>query len=209
MSGKIVKIDLWAEHKQLFTPPAKQPVLVRVPAFPYLLVDGQGDPNTVPAFREAIGALYSLAFTLKFGLKKRRGMDFRVMPLSGFFYADDPEDFLQGRKVDWKWTLGIPLPAVVRAADFKQALAEARTKKNPSPALDRVRREVVREGLCVQVLHHGPYAAERQTIEALHAFMREQGLDFAGHHHEIYVSDPNRTAPQRLKTIVRQPVKKS
>jgi hypothetical protein len=209
MAGKIGKIDLWLEHKELFTPSAKEPVLVRVPAFPYLLADGEGDPNTTPAFREAIGALYSLAFTLKFGLKKRRGVDFRIMPLSGFYYADDPAAFLEGRKVEWKWTLGIPLPSIVTAADFKQALAGAGAKKNASPALDRVRREVVREGLCVQILHRGPYAAERQTIQALHAFMQAKGLVFAGHHHEIYVSDPNRTAPEKLKTIVRQPVKKS
>jgi len=205
--AKITKIDLWVEHKDIYSPSAKEPELVKVPPLPYLLVDGEGDPNTAPAFREAIGALYSLAYTLKFSMKKQQGVDFRVMPLSGFFHAEDPTVFTEGRKNEWKWTLGIPLPAAVTAAEFKKALAEARAKKNASPALGLVRRQVVREGLCAQILHRGPYAAEAPTIRTLHAFIAARGLAFAGSHHEIYVSDPNRSAPEKLKTIVRQPAK--
>jgi hypothetical protein len=159
--------------------------------------------------RDAIGALYSLAYTLKFGLKKKKGLDFRVMPLSGRFHAEDPRVFLEGRKQEWKWTLMLALPSAVTAADLKEARAEAQAKKNASPALPLVRREVLREGQCAQVLHLGPYAAEKPTIEALHAFIAEKGLAFAGSHHEIYISDPNRTAPAKLKTIIRQPVKKA
>jgi hypothetical protein len=203
------KVDLWTEHKRLFSPKAGQPELVRVPPLTYLMVDGAGDPNTSEDFRAAIGALYSLAYTLKFSLKKSRGLDFRVMPLDGRFHAEDPRVFLEGRKQEWQWTLMLALPSQVTAADIKAARAQAQARPNASPALPRVRREVLREGLCAQVLHLGPYAAEKPTIEALHAFIAERGLVFAGSHHEIYVSDPNRTAPARLKTIVRQPVKKA
>jgi hypothetical protein len=202
------KIDLWAENKELFTPSAKQPLLVKVPAFAYIMVDGSGDPNTSAAFRDAIGALYGAAYTLKFMLKKSRGIDFRVMPLSGRFHSARPSDLLLGRKSEWKWTLMIPLPSVVRQAEFAKAVTEAGARKNASPALRLLRREVFKEGLCAQILHVGPYAAEKPTIEKLHTFIQEQGLTFAGSHHEIYVSDPNRSAPEKLKTIVRQPVKK-
>jgi hypothetical protein len=204
-----MKIDLWTENKKLFSPKAGKPELVRVPPFTYLMVDGAGDPNTSAAFRDAIGALYSLAYTLKFGLKKKKGLDFRVMPLSGRFHAEDPRVFLEGRKQEWKWTLMLALPSAVTAADLKAARTEAQARKNASPALPLVRREVLREGLCAQILHLGPYSAEKPTIEALHAFIAEKGLTFAGSHHELYISDPNRTAPVKLKTIVRQPVKKA
>jgi hypothetical protein len=204
-----MKIDLWTEHKKLFSPKAGRPELVRMPPLTYLMVDGTGDPNTSPDFAAAIGALYSLAYTLKFMLKKQKGLDFRVLPLSGRFHAADPRVFLEGRKQEWNWTLMVALPSSVTAADLKAARAEAQARKNPSPALSKVRREVLREGLCAQVLHIGPYAAEKPTIEALHAFIAGQGLTFAGSHHEIYISDPNRTAPAKLKTIVRQPVKRA
>jgi hypothetical protein len=209
MAAKPEKIDLWAEHKSLFSPKAGRPELVRVPPLTYLMVDGTGDPNTSKDFRAAIGALYSLAYTLKFSLKKSRGLDFRVMPLDGRFHAEDPRVFLEGRKQEWRWTLMLVLPSQVTAADVKQARALAQARQKASPALPLVRREVLREGLCAQVLHVGPYAAEGPTIEALHAFITEMGLAFAGSHHEIYVSDPNRTAPAGLKTIVRQPVKRA
>jgi hypothetical protein len=208
MAEKTEKTDLWAEHREIYSPSAKEPQLVKVPPLAYLLVDGKGDPNTAPAFVEGIGALYGLAYTLKFALKKAKGLDFRVMPLSGLFRADDPSVFLESKKHEWKWTLMIPIPSGIGAADFKKAQGEAMAKKNASPALALVRRETVREGLCAQILHKGPYAAEKPTIEKLHAFIREKGLTFAGPHHEIYISDPNRTAPEKMKTILRQPVRK-
>jgi len=209
MSARKTKIDLWAENKELFTPSAKVPSLVKVPAFAYIMVDGSGDPNTSAGFRDAIGALYGAAYTLKFMLKKHSGIDFRVMPLSGRFHTDQPLELLPGNKNEWKWTLMIPLPSLVRQADFVKAVAEAGAKKHASPALPLLRREILKEGLCAQILHKGPYADEKPTIEKLHAFIREEGLTFAGSHHEIYLSDPNRSAPEKMKTIVRQPVKKA
>jgi hypothetical protein len=202
------KIDLWAENKELFTPSARVPSIVKVPALAYVMVDGSGDPDTSAAFHDAIEALYAAAYTLKFMLKKHSGIDFRIMPLSGRFHGDEPPELLLGRKNEWKWTLMILLPALVRQADFARAVAEAAEKKKASPALPLLRREVLKEGLCAQILHKGPYAAERPTIEKLHDFIHEQGLTFAGSHHEIYLSDPNRAAPERMKTIIRQPVRK-
>jgi hypothetical protein len=204
----VLKTDLWKDYQEIFSPSAKEPQLVRIPSFFYLLIDGEGDPNTSASFMEAIGALYGMAYTLKFMLKKERNLDFRVMPLSGLFHAADPAVFLQGRKNEWKWTLGIALPSIVKAADITRARTVASGKKKASPALPLVRRETLREGLCAQILHRGPYAAEKPTIERLHAFIRENGLTFAGSHHEIYVTDPNRSAPEKLKTIIRQPVRK-
>jgi hypothetical protein len=209
MSSKPVKIDLWMEHREVYSPSAKAPELVRVPPLAYLAVDGVGDPATSPAFREAIGALYALTYTAKFALKGQSGVDFRIMPLSGLFYAEDPSAFLEGRKREWSWTLMIPVPSVVTAAVVKKAKAELVRKKGSVPAIELVRRQVVREGLCAQILHRGPYAEEKPTIQQLHAFISQEGLTFAGGHHEIYISDPNRTAPQKLKTIIRQPVKKA
>ncbi len=208
MSRKPVKIDLWTEHRDVYSPSARAPELVKVPAMVCLAVDGAGDPNTSAAFRDAIGALYGLAYTLKFSFKKESGVDFRVMPLSGLFHAEDPSVFLEGRKGEWTWTLMIPVPSVVPAAAVKKAKGELTRRKGTVPALDLVQRRIVREGLSAQILHKGPYSEERPTIEKLHAFIREKGLAFAGSHHEIYLSDPNRSAPQKRKTIVRQPVKK-
>ncbi len=129
------------------------------------------------------------------------------MPLEGLFHAKDPAVFLQGRKREWRWTIMILVPKAVTARRLAAARA-ALMEKRKVTSMPAVRLEKLSEGLCAQVLHVGPYAAERPTIEGLHAFMREQGYTFAGPHHEIYMGDPNRTAPARLKTIVRQPVRK-
>lgn len=200
------RIDLWEENEGVFSPSAREPQLVKVPPFTYLMVDGAGDPNTTPGFRDAVGALYSLVYTVKFALKKTKGVDFRVMPLSARYHMKDPGMLLTGEKKLWQWTLMIPVPSMFGVAALKEARQALAEKPNASPALPLVRRETLREGLCVQILHRGPYASEGPTIQAMHQFIRESGLTFAGSHHEIYLSDPNRSAPQRMKTILRQPV---
>lgn len=209
MAQKLEVIDLWKRHKAVFSPKAGTPELVRVPPIKYLMIDGKGDPNTSDGFRDAIGALYGLAYTLKFMFRKDKGVDFRVMPLSGLYPAADPRVFLEGGKKEWRWTLMIPVPSVVTTAELGKARTEVVRKKGLSPALDAVRLETLREGQAVQLLHVGPYEAEKPNIEKLHRFMAENGLDFAGSHHEIYLSVPGRTKPERMKTIIRQPVKKS
>jgi hypothetical protein len=202
-------IDLWKEHKAIFSPKAGKPEIVRVPPIKYLMIDGQGDPNSSGAFQDAIGALYGLAYTLKFAYRKDKGVDFRVMPLSGLYHADDPRLFLEGRKKEWRWTLMIPVPSVVTAAAFRKAKVEVARKKGASPSLDAARLETLREGQAVQLLHLGAYAEEQPNIEKIHRFIAENGLSFAGSHHEIYLSIPGRSRPERMKTIIRQPVRKA
>ena len=202
-------IDLWKEHKAVYSPRAGTPELVRAPALKYLMVDGRGDPNTSSGFQAGIGALYGLAYTLKFTFRKEKGVDFRVMPLSGLYHTDDPSAFLKGPKKDWRWTIMIPVPSMVTAAAMKKAKDEVRSKRGDSPSLEAVRLETLREGQCVQLMHVGPYAAERANIEKIHRFIEEKGLSFSGSHHEIYLSDPRRSKPEKMKTIIRQPVKRA
>ena len=179
---------------------------MRVPPIKYLMVDGEGNPNQAAPFRDGIGALYGCAYTLKFALRASRAIDFRVMPLSARYHADDPSAFADGPVAGWRWTIMIPVPSAVTASDLKRAKAELRRKRGESAAVEAVRLEMLREGRCAQLLHVGPWSDERANIEKLHAFVRERGLGLAGSHHEIYLSDPNRTKPEKLKTIVRQPV---
>ncbi|KPK50458.1 MAG: hypothetical protein AMK72_02255 [Planctomycetes bacterium SM23_25] len=199
------KIDLRKERPDLWKASAKAPTMVDVPAMHFLMVDGEGDPNTSAAFQQAIEALYGLSYTLKFASKMGRGIDWKVMGIEGLWWADDPEAFRAGRKDEWRWTLLIAQPDVVTAEAVEAARETLRQKKNPA-ALDRVRLERFDEGLSAQMLHVGPYSEEGPTIERLHAFIRDEGYDLAGKHHEIYLSDPRRVAPEKLKTILRYPV---
>ncbi|MGI6209319.1 MAG: GyrI-like domain-containing protein, partial [Anaerolineae bacterium] len=177
------------------------------PPIAYLMVDGQGDPNTSAAYREAVQALYSVAYTLKFMLKGGpEAYDFTVMPLEGLWSADDWDAFVSGDRAAWEWTAMIAQPPPVTPALVEQAVADARRKKGPMPGLERLRLETLHEGLSAQVLHVGPYSAEAPTIERLHGWIQDNGYVLRGRHHEIYLSNPERSAPERLKTIIRQPV---
>jgi hypothetical protein len=197
-------IDLKKTLKPLYTASASKPSLVDVPALSALMVDGVGDPNA-PAFAEAVGALYSVAYTLKFMFKKERAIDYPVMALEGLWCAEDIADFAAGRRDRWQWTLFIVQPGVVTAADVKKTM-EAVMAKGKLPRLPDVRLEKFSEGRAAQILHVGPYSAEAPTIERLHRFVEEQGLRLRGRHHEIYMGDPRRAAPEKLKTIIRHPV---
>jgi hypothetical protein len=184
------------------------PELVEVPEFSFLMVDGRGDPNTSTRFQEAVQALYSVSYGLKFQLKRANGVDYRVSPLEGLWWSDDLTCFVNEDKSSYEWTLMIRQPQEVTPALLVETVAAVEQKKR-RPALPDLRLEPFAEGLAAQVLHLGPYAAEGPTIENLHAFIPERGLSFDGHtqkHHEIYLGDPRRSAPERLKTIIRQPV---
>jgi hypothetical protein len=202
----VVKLDLRKTLKPLYTASAK-PALVEVPELAVLMVDGAGDPNGSSAFEEAMGALYGAAYTLKFALKKRaeNPFDFSVMPAEGLWWCQDMRAFSPDDRSNWLWTLMIVLPDRITRDDFTGAVEALRAKKNP-PGLDRLRFERFHEGLSAQIMHVGPYAEEPATIERLHAFIAQQGHTLRGKHHEIYLSDPRRTAPEKLKTILRQPV---
>jgi len=203
------KLDLKKDQKHLYAPSAKTVALVEVPPMNFLMADGAGDPNTAPAFHEAVEALYSLAYTLKFTVKKGPGIDYAVLPLEGLWWAEDMQAFAPETqdKSRWRWTLMIRQPEAVAPELFSQAREQVR-KKKALPFLTRVRWESYAEGLSAQILHIGPFSEEAANIQKIHAFMKEQGYDFHGKHHEIYLSDPRRTAPEKLKTVIRQPVKK-
>jgi hypothetical protein len=179
--------------------------LVNVPTVNVLAVDGDGDPNTAPAYREALEALYALSYTLKFALKKTLGIEFKVSPLEGLWWADDPKQFFLDQRDGWHWTMFIVQPEAITQALINLALEEVRHKKNP-PALERVYFWRFHEGPSAQLLHIGPYRTESADIARLHTFIRDRGLSLRGKHHEIYLGDPRRTAPEKLRTILRQPV---
>jgi len=186
----------------------REPVLVKVPALKYLMVDGQGDPAKSLNFREAIGALYGLAYTMKFMLKARGVTEAVPMPLEGLFWADDMSAFMKARRGEWKWTLMLLQPSAVDAKLLKEARAQLERKRK-GVKVPAVRLARFAEGTCAQVLHLGPYAAERPTIEKLHRFIEESGYVRVGRHHEIYLSAPGRGDPAKLKTVIRQPMRKA
>jgi hypothetical protein len=200
------KLDLKKQWKPLYDAKPEAVVAVEVPPLPYLMVDGEGDPNTSQSYIEAIEALYSLSYMLKFAIKKgSRAIDYGVMPLEGLWWADDPRVFHQADKSSWKWTAMIAQPEFITQAEVDAAIGEVRIKKNPA-ALGRVRFEVLSEGAAAQILHIGPYADEGPTIQRMHEFIQRAGKQLRGKHHEIYLSDPRRSAPEKLKTILRQPM---
>ncbi len=201
------KIDLKKVWKELYRPSTKQVSRVDVPPFNYLMIDGRGDPNTAQEYKEAIEALYPVAYTLKFMLKKGAiGEDYVVMPLEGLWWVEDMADFSAQRKDDWQWTMMILQPDVVTEEMVAEAVAQTREKKNP-PALDKVRLEALHEGSSAQIMHIGPYADEAPNIQKVHQFIADAGGQLHGKHHEIYLSDPRRAAPEKMKTIIRQPFK--
>ncbi len=202
------KIDLVREFKELYAP-GREPATVEVPVFSFLMVDGHGDPNVAPGYGHAVEALYSVSYTLKFALKRGpEGLDYRVMPLEGLWWVPDMSAFTIEDKSAWDWTMMIRQPEQVDEDLFEQALAKA-TRKKELPAANLLRLERFAEGLPAQVMHIGPYSAEGPTIQRLHAFIADQGYERAGKHHEIYLSDPRRAAPGKMKTVLRQPMAKS
>jgi hypothetical protein len=180
------------------------PRLVHVPALAFLCIDGHGDPNTSPRYADAIQALYSVSYTAKFTIKKASGQDFKVSPLEGLWWADDPGRFLTGQKSEWDWTMMIRQPNAVTDDLVERLVGEVYAKKSLAAVRD-LRLVTFEEGPAAQVLHLGPYAAEAPTIERLHAYIRDQGFVLDGKHHEIYLGDPRRAAPEKLRTIIRQP----
>lgn len=191
--------------KQLLRASAVKPSFLQVPAMQYLAVDGTGDPNTSKDFQLAIQALYGAAYTIKFTLKfARKGPEYKVPPLDSLWWVTSGS-FEKAPKRAWRWRLLLLQPDHVTKADLAAALKKVAIK-HPSPALKKVKLVRFAEGRCAQLLHIGPYNAEKPTILRLHAFIKEQGLTIRGKHHEVYLGDPRRTAPAKLKTIIRYPV---
>jgi hypothetical protein len=198
------KIDFKKELKNLYNPSAKEVNVVDVPAMNFLLINGEGAP-TSPQYSEAIEALFSVAYTLKFTIKKNKGIDYAVMPLEGLWWVDDMTKFSPDRKEEWKWTAMIMQPEYVSSDGVKVAVEQVKKKKNPT-ALTKVRFERFKEGPAAQIMYVGPFSAEGPTINKIHAYIQNSGHALSGKHHEIYLNNPATTASEKLKTIIRQPL---
>ena len=208
------KIDYKKTEKHLYLP--KAPAIVQVPEMVFFAVDGQGDPNTSPAYAEALEILYGLSFTVKMSKLGGRApegyFEYVVPPLEGLWWTEGP--LFDGRAAENKnaffWTSLIRQPDFVTEEVFLWAKAEL-AKKKPDLDLDKARFRRWEEGLCAHLLHIGPYDAEDASIDKLEKFIQEQGrqedLSETRRHHEIYLSDPRRTAPEKLKTVIRHPVR--
>ncbi len=199
------KIDFKKTLKHLYGPSAKQVISVDVPTMNYLMVDGDGAPES-QAYSNAIEALYGVAYTIKFALKKGpAAIDFGVMPLEGLWWADDMSQFSVDDKESWKWTMMIMQPDIITQKMADAAITEVREKKAPE-AIDLVRFRDLTEGKCAQILHRGPFSEEGPTVEKVHQFIDNAKCKRIGKHHEIYLSDIRRAAPENWKTIIRQPM---
>ena len=210
-------LDLKKDLKYLYAPSAKKAEIVNVPRLQFAMIDGiieKGkEPGNSPAFAEATQALYSISYTLKFMLKKRKtnAIDYPVMALEGLWGVQDKMVDV-AKKDNWTYTLIILQPDVITKDIFAEGLEQVRKKKGDSPILSKLRLSHFEEGVCVQMMHIGPYATEPATIEVMLAFAAENGyrdnVGSNGLHHEIYLGDPRKAKPEKLKTVVRHPLKK-
>jgi hypothetical protein len=198
------KIDLYREHKKEYATP-KKPVLLDVVPATYLSISGQGAPGG-DAFTAAIGALYGMAFTIKMTRKFAGEQDYAVCKLEGIWWSGSGRCFAQLPREEWQWNLCIRTPDFISRKDLDKA-ATVLLKRGKGAEVKRVTLETLAEGKCVQMLHVGPYEEEQRTIRLMQAFAEKQGYALHGRHHEVYLSDPRRVAPEKLKTILRHPVK--
>ncbi len=205
-------IDLKKEDKELYNPSAKEVSIVDVPEMSFLMIDGEGDPNTSQEYQDSIEALFSVSYKVKFISKKENSQDYVVMPLEGLWWVENMKEFTVQDKSGWKWTAMIRQPDFITKDVIKKAVQEVEKKKK-LPALSRIKFQRLHEGLSSQIMHIGPYSQEGPTVEKLHNFIEEKGYEFNGSlpgekHHEIYISNMLRTKPEKLKTIIRQPMKR-
>ena len=202
-------IPVCADDGTLYQPSA-DPVLVRVPPFAFVMIDGIGDPGTSAGYQAAIRAVYAVSYPVVLTLKRAGRTELKVRPLEGLWWADDLSAFNPASqdRASWRWTMMIRQPEDVPPDVYAAALAKMAAKTSQDVA-DRIRVERFDEGLCAQLMHHGPYAVEGPSIVRLHGFAAARGLRLRGRHHEIYLSDPRRSAPEKMRTVLRQPVAES
>ncbi len=201
-------IDFKKTFKGFYSAKTDQFTVVKLPSMNYLMVDGAGDPNTSPEYVEAIEALYSVSYALKFYSKNELAKDYVVPPLEGLWWADDMNTFITREKNAWQYTMMIMVPDWLTKAEVASAIDMVSSKK-PGIHVERLRLAKLAEGLCVQTLHIGPYDDEGPVLAKLHSeWMPANGYEPTLKHHEIYLGDPRKTAPAKLKTILRQPIRK-
>jgi hypothetical protein len=191
--------------KEFYNPPAGEVVLVELPPLKYIMLDGAGEPEG-ESFQQAMSLLYNIAYTMKFRSKRMLKKDYDMMAPEGLWWMKGKFDM--SKRDRWLWTLMILVPDFVTPNMFSEAVAEARSKKNP-PGLDRARLETLDEGTAVQIMHIGPYSTEPESISKMDAYASGHGYKMVGKHHEIYLGDPRRAAPSKLKTVLRHPVAKA
>lgn len=200
------KIDFKKKLKHLYWSSAKSVDVVEVPQMNFLMIDGQGDPNTSQAYQDGIGALYPLSYAIKFIAKKGDlGIDYGVLPLECLWWVDEMSSFSIEHKNDWKWTLMIMQPEFITPKIVQDAFEQIRSKKNPV-ALPLVRFDTFTENKAAQTMHIGPFSEEGPTVEKVHTFIDQNDLQRIGKHHEIYLSDIRKASPEKWKTIIRQPI---
>lgn len=206
-SGAMEKFDFKKQYAPLWRASHKEPVFITVPALPYIMVNGKGDPNTSGIFQQAIEALYGTAYSIKFSLKKDPSVprDFSISALEGLWWMNDGSEFSLQKKDEWMWTLMVMMPPFVNQEHVDKAKNSVKAKKD-NPIIDQLRFELFEEGDCAQILHIGPYSEEEPTIQKLTAFINVNEKNFRGKHHEIYLGDPRRSSPEKLRTIIRHPI---
>ena len=203
----MTKTDFKKTLKHLYNPPRRF-VTVDVPEMQFVMVDGHGDPNTTQDYKDAVEALYAVAYKIKFMSKKVLEKDYTVPPLEGLWWAEDMETFITRDKSQWDWTMMIMTPDWISAEFFADAVGQVRKAKDPA-AINKVRLERYHEGLSVQIMHIGSYDDEGPVLSQMHSdFIPNNGYVENGKHHEIYLSDPRRVSPEKLKTVLRQPIRK-
>lgn len=203
----MTKVDFKKRFKHLYQPSAREFAIVDVPLMQFLMVNGHGDPNTAREYKDAIEALYAVAYRIKFASKKELGRDYVVPPLEGLWWAEEMETFTTARdKSAWDWIMMIMQPEWITGEMSASAIEHVERAKG-LPTLPKLRLEAYHEGLSVQILHVGSYDDEGPVLQRMHhGFIPENGLQMSGKHHEIYISDARRVAPEKLKTVLRQPV---
>jgi len=201
------KVDLKKKYKPFYSEKKGNISILEVPSFKYLVCDGEGNPNTSSDYQNALQAIFSLSYKLKFNIKKGREIDYGVMPLEALWWMDDMEEFTYENIDKWRWCAMIMQPNFITKELVREAMEELSQQKEllSLPKLELIE---FTDGLSAQIMHYGPYANEAPTIEKLHAYIHEQGYELRGKHREIYLNDPQRTAPENLKTIIRQPIAK-
>lgn len=202
-------MDFKKQFSSFYNPPKKLVEILEVPTFSFLMVDGKGDPNQSAEYQQALEALFTFSYTLKFMVKKSPAIfNYSVMPLEGLWWVTPPDVFSLTNKTIWHWTAMVMQPPFIDATQVEEARKKSQAKKD-LPLLAKIRFEKYSEGLAAQTLHIGPYSAEQPTIDRLHQEIERQGYKKTGKHHEIYLNDPNRTAADKIKVIIRQPVIKA
>jgi len=202
------KVDFKKSMKEYYQPSSKEVVFVDVPEMQFLMIDGMGSPGDSKEYQDALAVLYPIAFKTKF-LSKGKSKDYVVPPLEGLWWAEDMDDFTEGNRDKWKWTMMIMQPDWISQDMIDEAIAITKEKKPElSPLLPKLRLEKYKEGKVAQIMHVGPYSEEGPTVQKVHDFIKNEGGTFDGHtqkHHEIYLSDPRKANPATMKTVIRQP----